>query len=287
MGIKEKKMTDNRYAEIFSRNIGIVTEEEQEKLKNTRVAIAGTGGAGSNTLYNLVRSGVCNFSIAEPDAYQYSDMNRQFGSSVDTIGRNKAEVLSEIMPALNPAVHVRAFPEGLSEENIDTFLEGADVVIDAIEYFFTGIHRVLMSKARKKGLYVFFPPAFGFGTTLAVFSPEGPTYDEFYGEPPQKMNFEYIMNFGQKLFPIVPDYIHAEEFVKAMQGKRPIPTFAPTVLLAAVNTAIDVILLILNKQKPICVPQIKWVDMYERKIEIINTDTHKWSPETKKRLALA
>ena len=36
------------YNEAFSRNIGWVTEAEQEKIKNTKVAIGGLGGVGGD-----------------------------------------------------------------------------------------------------------------------------------------------------------------------------------------------------------------------------------------------
>lgn len=32
------------YQEIYQRNIGLFTQEEQDRLKNTKVAIAGVGG---------------------------------------------------------------------------------------------------------------------------------------------------------------------------------------------------------------------------------------------------
>src|ERR1041385_4331311 len=43
------------YSQSFSRNIGILTPEEQEKIRNSTVAIAGLGGIGGNTLIILAR----------------------------------------------------------------------------------------------------------------------------------------------------------------------------------------------------------------------------------------
>ena len=43
------------YDQAFSRNIGWVTEAEQSKLRNARVAIGGMGGVGGVHLLTLAR----------------------------------------------------------------------------------------------------------------------------------------------------------------------------------------------------------------------------------------
>lgn len=279
-------MNEDIYRESFSRNIGIFSEEEQEKLKKIRIAIAGVGGAGSNAMYGLVRAGVCNFSIADPDVYVHSNLNRQFGATLQAIGEKKVDAIEKTMKTINQDLDIRKFPEGLHKDNIEDFLKDADVVINAIEYLFLDKHKDLFDRARQKGLYVFFPPAFGLGAALAVFSPKGPSYEEFFGAIPEKLDQNYVINFGQKLFPIIPGYINKEAFIAAMQRKRPIPTFGPAVMLAGINTATDIILYILGKREPVCVPKVKWIDLYEQTVRVIDTQKQKWSLRTKIRLLL-
>ena len=45
------------YDKAFSRNIGWVTEEEQQALRGKKVAIAGAGGVGGVHLLTLARLG--------------------------------------------------------------------------------------------------------------------------------------------------------------------------------------------------------------------------------------
>ena len=52
------------YEEAFSRNLGIFTKEEQETLRNSRVAIIGMGGVGGVHLMTLTRLGIGKFTIA-------------------------------------------------------------------------------------------------------------------------------------------------------------------------------------------------------------------------------
>ena len=55
------------YNEAFSRNIGLLTLEEQDKLRRSHVAIAGMGGVGGVHVITLSRTGIGNFTIADPD----------------------------------------------------------------------------------------------------------------------------------------------------------------------------------------------------------------------------
>lgn len=53
--------------ESFTRNIGVISIEEQAKLKHARVTVAGTSGFGGITLIQLTRMGVCSLHIIDPD----------------------------------------------------------------------------------------------------------------------------------------------------------------------------------------------------------------------------
>jgi len=46
---------DNLYKAIFSRNVGLFTESEQDKLQTSTIAIAGMGGVGGLLAERLIR----------------------------------------------------------------------------------------------------------------------------------------------------------------------------------------------------------------------------------------
>jgi len=62
-------MTAFDYKQAFSRNIGWVTADEQEKLRHKKVAIAGMGGVGGSHLIVLARLGIGRFHIADLDVF--------------------------------------------------------------------------------------------------------------------------------------------------------------------------------------------------------------------------
>ena len=60
----QEKQTFN-YQEAFSRNEGLISKEEQEVLRNSRIAIPGLGGVGGVHLMTLARVGIGKFHIAD------------------------------------------------------------------------------------------------------------------------------------------------------------------------------------------------------------------------------
>ena len=57
------------YDRAFSRNIGWVTKDEQQRLRRARVAVAGLGGVGGAHVLALSRLGIANFNIADFDEF--------------------------------------------------------------------------------------------------------------------------------------------------------------------------------------------------------------------------
>ena len=84
------------YRSAFSRNLGWVTEAEQERLRHRRVAIAGLGGVGGVHLLALTRLGIGKFHIADHDRFELVNFNRQAGATVDTLGRPKVDVMADM-----------------------------------------------------------------------------------------------------------------------------------------------------------------------------------------------
>src|SRR5210317_1073782 len=119
----------------FSRNIGLLNEREQEQLLLSRVSVVGAGGVGGLHILALARLGLGKFNIADPDTFEAANVSRQFGAANSTYGRNKAEVLAEMVVDINPQADVATFSEGVTEQNRDEFLGDAKVLIDGVDFF--------------------------------------------------------------------------------------------------------------------------------------------------------
>lgn len=168
------------YEESFSRNLGLVSAEEQQRLRNSRVAIAGMGGVGGVHLVTLARLGIGAFHLADPDRYEVANFNRQYGAGVETLGRNKAEVMAGHARSINPEVQLRVFPEAITPENLGAFLDGVDVLVDGVDFFSIPIRRLLFREARRRGIWAVTAGPVGFSTAWLTFAPDGMSFDDYF-----------------------------------------------------------------------------------------------------------
>ena len=132
----------------------LLGEEGVEKLRNSTVVLAGAGAVGGYVLEGLVRAGVGHIRVVDGDVFSASNMNRQVLATMDTIGRNKADVAVERARSINPDVDITAINTLVSEDTILSILEDVpDVLADAID---TIGHKVaLLRYAAENGIVTF------------------------------------------------------------------------------------------------------------------------------------
>lgn len=168
-------------AEAFSRNIGLLTQEEQRQLANAKVAIPGMGGVGGVHLITMVRCGIGNFHIADFDTFEPVNVNRQYGARVPDFGRSKLQVMAEHALSINPYLEIKEFPEGINSSNMDEFLDGVQVILDGLDFFSFDTRRLLFNRAMEKGIYVVTAGPLGFSSAMLIFSPhEGMGFDKYF-----------------------------------------------------------------------------------------------------------
>ena len=78
-----------------SRTISLIGEENFNKIASARITVVGVGGVGGIACEMLARSGIKNLKIIDFDKYEESNLNRQIGSSYNSIGKLKVDVLKE------------------------------------------------------------------------------------------------------------------------------------------------------------------------------------------------
>lgn len=169
------------YDAAFSRNIGWVTEAEQARLRQSRVAIGGLGGVGGVHLLTLARLGIGRFSIADFDTFDIVNFNRQVGATVHSLERPKIDILAEMALAINPEIDLREFPTGINSETIDDFLDGADVYVDGLDFFAFDARRMTFKACEEKGIPIITAAPLGMGAALLVFGRGGMSFEDYFG----------------------------------------------------------------------------------------------------------
>ncbi|NDV26857.1 sulfur carrier protein ThiS adenylyltransferase ThiF [Desulfovibrio sp. JC010] len=101
-------------------------------LQTVRIGIAGAGGLGSNCAMHLVRSGFKQFTIADFDTIEESNLNRQFYFA-HQLGKNKVEALCENLKSINPDLDITAHTTKISRENMAGIFGECDVIIEAFD----------------------------------------------------------------------------------------------------------------------------------------------------------
>lgn len=130
--------------EIFQRTRLLLGEKIFAKLSSSRVILFGVGGVGSWCAEALVRSGIRELSIVDPDVVGESNLNRQLMATTQTIGQSKVQTLRERLLSINPEAEITAIQESYSADNAATFqLQDYDYVIDAIDTLKNKIQLIL------------------------------------------------------------------------------------------------------------------------------------------------
>lgn len=168
------------YHEAVSRNLGWVTAPEQERLRSSRVAIAGLGGVGGSHLLTLTRLGIGRFSLSDLDTFEPANFNRQAGARLSTVGRPKLDVLAESALDINPALDIRRFPRGIDASNVDDFLEGADLYVDGLDFFAVAAREAVFAACERRGIPAVTAAPLGMGVACLLFMPGRMSFERYF-----------------------------------------------------------------------------------------------------------
>lgn len=259
------------YSTAFSRNIGWVTEAEQQRLKDVRVAIAGMGGVGGFHLLTLARLGVGNFNIADFDSFELANFNRQAGAGMSTIGRQKASVLAEMAQDINPMADIHVYPDGVTHDNLTQFFSGVDLYIDGLDFFaFTAREAAFKHCATQRIPAVTVAPL-GMSAALLNFLPGQMGFEEYFqvaGLPDLEKAIRFLVG-------LAPGLLHRHYLadrtrvdLKARKG----PSTVMACQLCAGVAASEALKILLGRGKVWAAPHGIQFDGYRNKL------AHTWRP---------
>ncbi|MEM3371139.1 MAG: HesA/MoeB/ThiF family protein [Candidatus Korarchaeum sp.] len=118
----------------YERQLSLIGEEGQAKLRKSLVAIVGAGGIGSPLSLYLASAGV-NLRIIDGDLVSLNNLHRQIIYGEDDIGLPKALVAEREIRRRNSDVEVEGVPKKLDENNVKDLLKDVNLVMDASDNF--------------------------------------------------------------------------------------------------------------------------------------------------------
>ena len=136
---------------IFYRTKLLLGDDDMQRLKNSTVALFGVGGVGGFVAESLARSGIGNFVLVDNDTVSFSNINRQIIATIQTVGKNKVEVMKGRILSINPNANVIAkkcfyLPQNSSEFDFNLY----DYVIDAVDTVSAKIEIIVQAKKCNK-----------------------------------------------------------------------------------------------------------------------------------------
>lgn len=137
-------------------------------LPQRSVLLIGAGSLGSAVAENLVRMGVTELGILDPDRLDVGNLTRH-ALGMDAVGHNKANALADALNMIMPDAAVIGFPSSFPPSDklladkmrsVDVIVDctGADAILDSMAEFDWGGEKLFVSLAmtwRAEGLLVY------------------------------------------------------------------------------------------------------------------------------------
>ena len=155
----------------------------QKKLLNATVAIVGMGGLGCPAAQSLITAGVGKLILIDRDIVELSNLHRQPLYGVEDLNRLKVEVAKERLEQLNNKAVIIPIDKYFNEENGMSFIQDANVIIDATDNIQA---RQLIDKFSKEAnVPMVYGGLFRYEGQVAVLNVNGSSgYCELFPEPP-------------------------------------------------------------------------------------------------------
>jgi ThiF family len=225
---------DEFYWARVDRNLGWLgnspqeQRERQERLRDAVIGVVGTGGIGGAVAARLVRMGARNLKLADPDHFDLTNVQRQLGAARDTIGRNKAEVVAEQVFALTGDVNIDVYPEGITPDSAEEFMDGCDYVMDQMEFFQIknryALHRAFRASERCR--FMFKIPTVAHSTFIFTYTKDSMPIEEVYGiDEDAEITPEVTRRLMERIMPELPEFPSASTLDHWFVGMEKMPIF--------------------------------------------------------------
>ncbi|MCF7991752.1 MAG: molybdopterin-synthase adenylyltransferase MoeB [Thiohalocapsa sp.] len=226
--------------------------EGQQRLLEARVLVVGLGGLGSPAAMYLAAAGVGRLLLADFDAVDLSNLQRQLLHTGARVGRSKVDSAIEALHALNPDVVLEPIKGSLDAARLTELAERVDLILDCSDNFATRF--AVNAACFEAGIPLVSGAAIRGEGQVAVFSGQagGPCYQCLY---PNEGGIAESCSREGVLAPLVGiiGSIQAMEAIKLLTGLGE-PMFGRLLLLDALRMQWRDIKLPPDPVCPVCAP---------------------------------
>jgi len=250
----------------FSRTIGFITKDELEILRRKTVAIAGLGGVGGAHVLTLARLGIGTLHLADLDTFGLENFNRQAGANINTVGRAKLDVVIEMAKAINPEIKIKAFPNGVTDENIKEFFAGVDAYVDALDYFAFKIRGSVFDYCYENNIPASTAGPIGMGAALINFLPGKMSFKKYFQWKKSDSDLELGIKFLIGLTPKLPHIRYIVDFSAVDLANRKGPSTPMACELCAGVMGTEILKILLGRGRVLSAPHSIVFDAYFNRV---------------------
>ena len=199
-----------------------IGREGQEKLLNARVLLVGCGALGASHAEMLSRAGVGTLRIVDRDFVEYTNLQRQTLYTEDDAEQRipKAVAAQNRIGQINSEITVEAIIADVNNSNVESFIEGCDLVIDGTDNFQV---RYLLNDAcvKHRTTWIYGAAVSSYGTTMTIVPGETPCLRCIFEEMPDAGSSPTCDTAGV-IMPIISSIaaVQVAEAIKILTGKR-------------------------------------------------------------------
>lgn len=158
----------------YSRNRIYISKLYQQKIKSTRILVAGCG-IGSVIAECALRLGFENIILVDGDSVEVSNLNRQNYLSSD-IGNRKCDSIKSRLLNINPLAKINVLSYYLDKNNINHLINDCDIAINALD-FNDNTPLVFDKICQLNNIPVLHPYNIGWAGLIYVIMPDGQGLD--------------------------------------------------------------------------------------------------------------
>jgi len=194
----------------------------QKRLAKGRAVVIGCGALGTHSVSFLARAGVGDIRVIDRDIVDITNLQRQTLFEEADVGRPKAKVAEGRIARTNSAIKGSGTVSDVNAGNIEGFLDGADVVIDATDNMET---RFLVNDACVKlGIPWVYGGAVGVSGMVLAIVPDGPCLRCVFRSLPEPGELPTCDTAGIiNTLPAAVSALQVTEAFKILMGKKPSP----------------------------------------------------------------
>ena len=131
--VQQTALENEIWPEPYLRHRRELATEQQLRLLYSTVAIVGCGGLGGQIFEQIVRLGIGQIIVIDPDTFAAHNLNRQLLCTVEELGCLKVEAAVSRAASVNPAVRVIPVASKFSTDETTDQLKQAEVILDGLD----------------------------------------------------------------------------------------------------------------------------------------------------------